>query len=366
MSEELIGEQDQHAARDWLCQCLSPYCALPEPPREDLWAEIITAADAAKVLARLAQDVQPLKAHVPVPFMELLDAVADYNEARNQQIVAQTRSVISLLNGIGIEPVLLKGNALFFQDPQSIRTRVVGDLDIWVTQDAQVQAAIELFLQQGYYPLTPLKEFEKDSLHHYPPFIRDDQPVRIELHHRLSRKDPDLLMDEARMLTRFRRVEEVESGLVYQLLDPRDGLTHSYIQCTHMAAPHFHTGRVPFMKWVDFLDRCQTLGISTLTGRADCGVLGQDDDIDRQFFTAISDFFSIPYQGKRDETYLVVRAETLRRKSQRYWARDTVPEVLSGVLSAKALRNIFNPWRWKRSVLWLIAVINNHRSRDGL
>lgn len=298
------------AARAWLCRTVSAFAdSREELPDENLWREIIEAADSAMLLPRLWHDIGDRADRLPADVADFLRTVDALNQDRNERLHRQTCAVIARLNLVDVEPVLLKGNALLMTGGSRARARMVNDIDIWVPEDQGQRAAIAALERAGYAPRKPLEGFKKSDSHHYPPFFAAEGTARVELHHRLIRPVLDGLLDEQTASLRLRR--EMTDGLRFRLLDPDDALALSYVQSTHMAVPAFDTARVPLMKWVDFVDRAREMGRFPIGSRRDCGLAGPDTAIDLRFLTAAAIYFSLPYTGPRDERYVVDREARL-------------------------------------------------------
>ena len=116
----------------------------------------------------------------PIEVTDLLAAVDSLNAERNQVIVNEMHTVCKLLNGGGIEPVLLKGAAYLAAGVyRNHAARYLGDIDLLIPA-AQIQSASNLLGRNGY------RQDESDQFagfrHHHPP-LRRPGSVFIELHH---------------------------------------------------------------------------------------------------------------------------------------------------------------------------------------
>jgi Uncharacterised nucleotidyltransferase len=146
------------------------------------WECLLEKAKDEFILPAVAESIQELSlSHVvPIEVTDLLAAVDSLNAERNQVIVNEIHTVCKLLNGGGIEPVLLKGVAYLaagvYRNPAA---RYLGDIDLLIPA-AQIQSASNLLGRNGY------RQDESDQFagfrHHHPP-LRRPGSVFIELHH---------------------------------------------------------------------------------------------------------------------------------------------------------------------------------------
>jgi len=360
MPARSLKAEARREARRWLCRSVSPYHPHRQLPEPSLWPDIIEAADRALLMPRLFEELRPLHGDLPGEVFDLLETVSLLNSERNRQIVDQTVAVIGTLNARGVEPVILKGNAILLTGGPNSGSRMVTDLDLWIPEPAGQQAALAALQAEGYRPTRPLAKFRLSDHHHYPSLHRPGTAARVEVHHRLTDRELDELFDEA---AAARRVASVELGVGrLRLLDPLDGLAVSYIQSTYMAVPVFGLARVPFMKWVDFLDRLAAVGGPPPQTRRDSGLRGEDGPVDRMFFTALQSYFGYPYNGPRDETYVQRR----ERQLEGGWHGAWLPELLTSLGRDLASPKLFRLRSWRRAPLILQERVSLHRRRKGL
>src|ERR1039457_6007785 len=102
---------------------------------------------------------------LPADIADFLLAVETANRERNQAIVDELKAAVTLLNKIGIQPVLLKGLAYLktgvYEDPAN---RFLMDIDLLVSEE-QRQAAVEALIQNGWVAdnLDPFRNFRQHS-----------------------------------------------------------------------------------------------------------------------------------------------------------------------------------------------------------
>ena len=113
-----------------------------------------------------------------------LSGLHNLNLQRNGLIKQQTEEIITSLNRVGIEPILLKGAALLFTNAFSdFGYRILADIDMMVLA-TDIEESWKTLSSLGYRvhdPDAPVKEW----LHHLPAMIRDGEPASIELHRQL-------------------------------------------------------------------------------------------------------------------------------------------------------------------------------------
>ncbi len=151
----------------------SPPAAIPS------WEILIEASSHQLVTPALAWSMRG--ADCPPDIHDYLDAVLTLNRSRNQTILATLSRVTGVLNGLGIEPVLLKGAAHLatglYPDPG---VRIVGDIDLLVPAEGAADAAAMLadigFDRAGPTPLVAV------AMHHLPTLCERETGVALELH----------------------------------------------------------------------------------------------------------------------------------------------------------------------------------------
>ncbi len=153
------------------------------------WELVVAVASAHHVLAALAAALAELglAQRLDQELRDFLAAVHHWNGRRNQALRRQLGEVATLLNGIGVEPVLLKGAIRLvdglYPDPG---WRMMGDLDLLVPQARRVEALTAL-RRAGYASVPANRQVDSsyDRHHHCPPLVRPDRPAPVELHSEL-------------------------------------------------------------------------------------------------------------------------------------------------------------------------------------
>lgn len=173
--------------RAWLAAEQAPEAlraALPRTPRA--WATVVAVASRNHVLMPFAAVIEAL-AVAPLLDAELrafLATLRTANRQRNLALRRQLGEIVALLNGVGIEPVLLKGAIRLvddlYPDPG---WRMLGDIDLLVPPERR--AAAQAALAAGGYALAAGGRDGEPSYaghHHAPPLRRDDRPAPVEIH----------------------------------------------------------------------------------------------------------------------------------------------------------------------------------------
>jgi len=181
----------RHEAFTFLCSLLNPFSGdnAQEQLSQDLrapsftWEELVVVASEQRVSAmlKMALDRHNLTAFLPRDLVEYFEGVEELNGQRNAQIYDQCIRVATILNGIGVSPVFLKGSGCLLADLFESRAhRVMLDIDLLVPHELLFDCVAAL-KAAGY------DEHEHDLIadprsHHYPPMFHSAGIVEIELH----------------------------------------------------------------------------------------------------------------------------------------------------------------------------------------
>lgn len=176
------------AARETLCFLLAAdVTGAPHPsPDAALWPAIVRLADRERLLPALAAALRRRRVvHLPDGLGGFLDSVLSRARRRNESLCHQLAEAASILNGIGLQPVLLKGAIRLidglYVDPGA---RVLLDLDLLVSRDRLTEAQA-CMVAAGCREQLPDFPPPPDA-HHAPPLLREGWPVPVELHRSLS------------------------------------------------------------------------------------------------------------------------------------------------------------------------------------
>src|SRR4029450_7192375 len=113
------------------------------PPQAD-WMAMLDLANRSLATAQLCAALMASGAADSLPDdvrVFLLD-VQSRNRERNRRLVVQLHDALRALNAVGIEPVLLKGIALWAGRPAEQFDRILADIDLLV-RGPEVDRAIE-------------------------------------------------------------------------------------------------------------------------------------------------------------------------------------------------------------------------------
>lgn len=118
-----------------------------EAPAQADWMEVLWLANTSLVTPQLhaALERNGQLGAAPAEVQPFLAEVQARNGERNRRLFGQLHEAVGILNGVGIEPVLLKGSALWFTLGQPARfARMLNDLDLLVRPDEAARAVAAL------------------------------------------------------------------------------------------------------------------------------------------------------------------------------------------------------------------------------
>lgn len=160
------------------------------PANANEWETVLRLSGAHLVTPQLRWALleQGLFSDVPPDVAEYLDAVHTLSLEKNQQCEEQLAHLLGVLNGIGVQPVFLKGSAaLIGRLYPSSGERMVSDIDVLVPA-ARLPDILDRLAGVGYRLVNPKEDISDiehpDALshHHYPAIYSPDWPVAVELH----------------------------------------------------------------------------------------------------------------------------------------------------------------------------------------
>lgn len=147
------------------------------------WEDLFQTANEEAVLPTISFALSNDLASLPPDVADFFSGVAELNRNRNGHIFRELKFAAQLLNGIGIQPVLLKGVAYLaanvYADPAA---RYLIDIDLLVSRE-QFGSAVEILRLNGFeYDDTDL--FVQFGHHHRG--LRRSGSVVIEVHRSLG------------------------------------------------------------------------------------------------------------------------------------------------------------------------------------
>ncbi len=184
----------RRGAFDYLCKCLNPvagqiqeselHAVLTSP--DFSWEELVMTASEHKVSAMVNGAIKSynLASLMPSDLVDYFEGMEELARQRNKQILTQALEISSLLNGIGVTPVFLKGAAALVSNLYAdISHRVMLDIDVLVPNDLLFDC-VAVLKNHGY------AEADEDIVadprsHHYPPLDCPGRVAPVELHSEL-------------------------------------------------------------------------------------------------------------------------------------------------------------------------------------
>jgi hypothetical protein len=143
---------------------------------------ILDLANRSLVTAQLDAALMPSgdQDAVPEEVRVFLSEVRMRNRERNRRLIAQLTDALSALNGVGIDPVLLKGIALWATQRGAEFDRILADIDLLV-RPSEVDRTIDALQDAG---LTLTARYPGNDVHVVAEFGRPDDVGLIDLHQR--------------------------------------------------------------------------------------------------------------------------------------------------------------------------------------
>jgi hypothetical protein len=151
------------------------------PPDAD-WMAMLDLANRSLATAQLCTAVMASSSAGALPDdvrVFLLD-VQSRNRERNRRLIEQLKDALRALNAVGIEPVLLKGIALWASRPAEMFDRILADIDLLV-RGTEVDRAVGALRNAGF-ALTA--RYPGNDVHVVAELARADDVGLIDLHQR--------------------------------------------------------------------------------------------------------------------------------------------------------------------------------------
>lgn len=274
------------------------------PDREADWNDVVQAASVHLVLPTLycALRDKDMLAQVPEDFGAALEGFHDLNALRNARLRQQMQDLSSLMNGIGVTPVWLKGASNLLRPDWQGSPRIMFDLDFWVPDAGAHAAVLDCLGRAGYAIPDQFRGASDAGHHHFLPRACPDSAAHIELHKNLVSVGTQPLLRDQDALA---RVEWLAwNGKQIGRLAAPDGLMQSYIQCAEMSGGALVSGRLRLMKALDFVERALAM-----QGAVPAEILAKLDRQPwranaRRFFSFLEQCFGLQSALPRDGRYL--------------------------------------------------------------
>ncbi|AFL51263.1 hypothetical protein ABIE78_002928 [Sinorhizobium fredii] len=126
-------------------------CLKGTPPGEVDWDEVIADANRSLTISSLAAAMSLAGAvDIPEDVRSYFSLIYERNAERNSRLSAQLTEAIGCLNGVGVEPIMMKGAALLLGwEHRAVGARLLTDLDILVRPE-EIPDAIAALRRIGY------------------------------------------------------------------------------------------------------------------------------------------------------------------------------------------------------------------------
>jgi len=118
------------------------------PPRD--WHSLLAMAAETLTIGSLADAFLATDAHMEVPpaVRDLLEDVRARSRRRNERITEQFLELLPALNGVGVEPIVMKGLARLLGCPEE-QFRILADIDLLIPPGCR-HASIQALQRLGY------------------------------------------------------------------------------------------------------------------------------------------------------------------------------------------------------------------------
>jgi hypothetical protein len=124
-----------------------------EAPSVAAWSDVLALAGAQLLVPQLPARLECVRRHVPDDVWTFLEETRRRTRARNARLYDTLGDALTVLNAAGIEPILLKGCALWAEAPGPLASdRLISDLDLLV-RPAQMQAAVDALVAARFIVL---------------------------------------------------------------------------------------------------------------------------------------------------------------------------------------------------------------------
>ena len=127
-------------------------CLRGEVPDAPDWPAILALANRALVTAQLCAAIAQAGAAQPLPedVRTFLSEVFKRNRERNRRLAVQLGDALRALNSAGIEPVLLKGAAVWASSGRDLEfDRILADLDLLI-RPSEIERALDVLNRAGF------------------------------------------------------------------------------------------------------------------------------------------------------------------------------------------------------------------------
>jgi hypothetical protein len=157
-------------------------CLQGEVPPDADWMAMLDLANRGLATAQLCAAVMasPSTESLPDDVRAFLLDVQARNRERNRRLIEQLKDALRALNAVGIEPVLLKGIALWATRPDEAFDRILTDIDLLV-RPSEGKRSIDALKSAGFALIT---RYPDADAHVIAEFGRPSDVGLIDLHQR--------------------------------------------------------------------------------------------------------------------------------------------------------------------------------------
>lgn len=153
------------------------------PTRQRDWMQLLEAANLALVTPALGRALAQADAEIPADVAGFISLIDERNDRRNASLRVMAQDAAAALNVVGVEPVFLKGMAVWATCDPSAGTypRMMSDVDLLI-RPSQVETALEALLASGF---KIHQRYPADGRHVVAELWRDTDVGMLDLHCRL-------------------------------------------------------------------------------------------------------------------------------------------------------------------------------------
>lgn len=151
------------------------------------WDALLRAARCSNLLSRLALRLQAAGMEAPEPVRPHLQAARVLAQHQREAVGWECRRIADALQGLPLQPVLLKGAAYAMDGLQAAEGRLFGDIDLLLpaSQLGEVESVLRF---HGWFtaPLSAYDQaFYRRWTHELPPLTHANRRTSIDLHHNI-------------------------------------------------------------------------------------------------------------------------------------------------------------------------------------
>lgn len=151
---------------------------------------------------------------IPTEAADFFREVTELSVKRNENILKQMQEINHNLNGIGIEPVYLKGAALLAEGIHPWPgDRIMFDIDLLVPV-SQLEIAAQSLIESGYYQKVAYHASLGNPKKHFPRLYHPDRPAPVEIHHSPVMKRYQRYLSADKVFSEAKKPDQMKGCLV--------------------------------------------------------------------------------------------------------------------------------------------------------